>query len=279
MLHAVDCHFHVIGAHEAYPMAADRSYTPEPAALGQWRAVMHPMGVTRGVLVQPSVYGVDNRLLLDVVREGGGQLMGIAAVPSEVSEEELDHLASVGIRGVRLAHFAGCGVAPAKGFVGIGALPALAPRLRARGMHLNLLTDSRSLPDIAGILRSSRLEVVLDHMGRVPAELGANHAGADLLCAWLSEGWFWIKLSGLAVMSSLSPGYGDVRPLHDRLLSVNPERLLWGSDWPHTRNRAGKPSTPDLLASFLEWTSSRSVQEQILWRNPNQLYRFDTPRA
>ncbi len=278
MTEAVDCHFHVIGPPRAYPMAVNRSYTPEPASLVQWHTTMRPLGVTHGVAVQPSVYGVDNRLLTDVIRAGKGQLVGIAAVSPEISDGELDQLADAGIRGVRLAHFAGCGIAPASGFVGMDALPDLAPRLRARGMHLDLLTDSRSLPDIAEVLRASKLDVVLDHMGRVPAELGARHAGADTLCAWLTEGWFWIKLSGLAIQSGQAPRFEDVRPLHERLIASNPERLLWGSDWPHTRNRSHKPSAADLLATFLRWTDAPEVRELILNRNPNRLYRFAKPR-
>ncbi len=279
MRQAVDCHFHVIGPHGEYPMALNRSYTPEPAALSQWKAVMQPLGVKRGVVIQPSVYGIDNHLLVDVVREAQGQLVGVAAVPPDISETDLDDLAEAGIRGVRLAYFAGRGVTPASGFVNIEALPQLAPRLRARGMHVDLLTDSRSLTDIASVLRSSRLDVVLDHMGRAPAELGATHPGADTLCAWLSEGWFWVKLSGLAVLSSAAPGFDDVKPLHDRLVAANAERLLWGSDWPHTRNRSDKPSTEELLASFLGWTVNPDTQEQILHRNPTHLYRFEESRV
>lgn len=95
----------------------------------------------------------------------------------------------------------------------------------------------------------------------------------------MSEGWFWVKLSGLAVLSSDAPGFDDVKPFHDRLVAANAERLLRESDWPHTRNRSDKPSTEDLLASLLCWTINPDTQEQILHRNPTRLYRLEESRV
>jgi 2-pyrone-4,6-dicarboxylate lactonase len=272
MLGLVDCHFHVIGPVDRYPMMAGRSYTPVEAALSDWQAVMHPLGVVRGVLVQPSIYGTDNRLLVDTLVSAAGSLVGIAAVSADVGEVELDDLAAAGVRGVRMAYSRGAGVAPASGLVHVSALERLAPRLKARGMHLNLLTDSRALTDLEHLLRSSRLPVVLDHMGRVPVEHGAEHEGIQTMCRWLGQGWIWVKLSGLANLSMDAPDFDDVYPLHAKLLQANPLQLLWGSDWPFTRTRGPVPEASHLMTSLQRWTPEPDIQTQILSRNPQRLY-------
>ncbi len=276
---AVDCHFHVIGPLDRYPMLATRSYTPAQAALSDWRAIMHSLGVGRGVLVQPSIYGTDNRLLVDTLVLAAGALVGIAAVDADVGETELDHLAAAGVRGVRMAYSRGEGIDPASGLVHVAALDRLAPRLRARGMHLNLLTDCRALADLEPLLRSSLLPVVLDHMGRVPVEQGVAHEGMQIMSRWLAEGWFWVKLSGLANLSADAPNFDNLYPLHAQLLQANAHQLLWGSDWPFTRTRGPLPQAEHLMSSFCRWTPDEDTRAQILCRNPQRLYGWSDDEA
>src|SRR5688572_12072578 len=142
----VDCHFHVIAPADAAPMLPGRSYTPAPASLDEWRATMSPLGVTHGVVVQPSFYGTDNRVLLAALAQARGTLVGVAAVDAGVSDAELDRLAQAGVRGVRMAHFEAGDPRAMGGFVPLVAFDALEGRLAERGMHLDLFTDSRLLP-------------------------------------------------------------------------------------------------------------------------------------
>lgn len=273
----VDCHFHVIGPIDAFPMVDTRSYTPAPAALRDWRELLAPLGVTHGVVVQPSFYGTDNRALLAALAEGAGRLVGIAAVEPGVSDAQLDALADAGVRGVRVAHFEPGDPRAMGGFVSFDAFDdfdGFAARLRAHGMHLQLFTDSRLLPGIAERLTRARIPVVIDHMGRSPARLGAAHAGIQALVRLLGEGTVWVKLSGLANLSEMAPGYDDARAVHEALLAANPQQLVWGSDWPHTKPAGSRPQTGALLRLLREWTPVPIDRERILCNNPARLYRL-----
>lgn len=267
----VDCHFHVIAPADRSPMLSGRSYTPAPASLSDWRAALSALGVTRGVVVQPSVYGTDNRVLLAALEEGRGALVGVAAVDADVSDAELDRLATAGVRGVRMAHFEPGDPRAMAGFVRLEAFDALENRLAERGMHLQLFTDSRLLPALATRLQRSRVPVVIDHMGRAPARLGASHEGIRALAHLMRDGPVWVKLSGIANVSDEAPRYDDARAVHDALVAAAPDRLVWGSDWPHTKPAGGRPLTAALLQLFRDWTPPQFA-DQISMQNAARLY-------
>lgn len=273
----VDGHFHVIApAHEA-PMVAHRSYTPAPASVADWRKTLAPVGVTHGVVVQPSFYGTDNRVLVSALREGGGRLVGVAAVDADVADDELDRLAMAGVRGVRMAHFEPGDPRAMGGFVPFAAFDAIEPRLAERGLHLQLFTDSRLLPAICRRLARSRVPVVIDHMGRAPARLGAAHEGIRTLAQLMREGPVWVKLSGVANLSEAGPAHEDARAVHEALVDAEPGRLIWGSDWPHTRPNGDRPVTTTLLELFRRWTPD-ALHDRIATRNAFDLYRFQAPQ-
>jgi 2-pyrone-4,6-dicarboxylate lactonase len=271
---SVDCHFHVIGPHASFPMLADRSYTPPEASWLDWKTTLEPLGITHGVVVQPSVYGTDNRALLAALAAGAGRLVGVGAASADISEDGLDTLVAEGVRGLRFSHFTPGDARAMAGFVPLSELAALAPRLRHRGMHVDLFTDTRLLGAIGPMLRDARLTVVLDHMGRTPASLGTGHVGMSNLRALLDEGWCWVKLSGLANISDQVPLYDDVRQIHDLLVSHHADRLVWGSDWPHTRSHGASPTTRHLFERLLAWTPQVGTRRRILAENPRWLYRL-----
>lgn len=250
----VDSHFHVIAPPQRHPMLASRSYTPAPASLRDWQDTLGPCGVTHGVVVQPSFYGTDNRVLLAALQDGGGRLVGVAAVAADVTDDDLDRLAAAGVRGVRMAHFGPGDARALGGFVPFSHFDALEPRLRARHMHLQLFTDSRLLPGIADRLMRSHVPVVIDHMGRTPAALGARHVGIQTLARLMADGPVWVKLSGVANVSDAGPDHEDARAVHDALLAAGPDRLFWGSDWPHTKPSGARPRTAALVGLFRAWT-------------------------
>ncbi len=269
----VDCHFHVIAPPDRAPMTAGRSYTPAPASFEEWRATLTPLGVTHGVAVQPSFYGTDNRVLLEALAESQGRLVGIAAVGADVSDAELDRLVDAGVRGVRVAHFEPGDPRAMGGFVRWEAFDALEPRLAERGLHLQLFTDSRLLPQLASRILRSRVPVVVDHMGRTPASLGTDHEGMRALVGLMRDGPVWVKLSGIANVSDAAPDYEDARAIHQALVSAAPERVVWGSDWPHTRPAGERPRTATLMQLFRAWTPA-AIRDQIGWRNAVRLYRI-----
>lgn len=271
---AVDCHFHVIGSPELFPLLPSRSYTPAEATLADWRATMEPLGFTYGVVVQPSIYGTDNHALLSALSEADGALVGVAAVGGDVSDGELDALVQAGVRGLRFAHFEPGDPRLMPGFVQLAELPNLAPRLRERQLHVDLFTDSRLLSGIAPELRDAGVPVMVDHMGRTPASLGIAHEGMQQLNELLEEGWCWVKLSGIANVSRQAPNYEDARAMHDWLVSRHMPRLVWGSDWPHTRPSGDAPSTATIFHRFLSWTTSNASRQRILLDNPLAFYRL-----
>lgn len=269
----VDCHFHVIAPAHASPMVAHRSYTPAPASLANWQEALAPSGVTHGVVVQPSIYGTDNRVLLTTLREGKGRLVGVAAVDANVSDEELDRLVAADVRGIRMAHFEPGDPRAMGGFVSFSAFDAIEPRMAERGLHLQLFTDSRLLPAIATRLARSRVPVVIDHMGRTPAILGTRHSGLRALMQLMRDGPIWVKLSGIANLSDAGPDYPDAREIHEALVDAQPGRLVWGSDWPHTKPGGARPNTAALAELFRKWTPV-ALQHEIAMRNAMALYRF-----
>lgn len=235
-------------------MLASRSYTPAPASLSEWQDTLGPCGITHGVVVQPSFYGTDNRVLLAALEEGAGRLVGVAAIAADITDDELDSLAAADVRGVRMAHFEPGDSRAMGGFVPFSSFDALEPRLRARNMHLQLFTDSRLLPGIADRVLRSQVPVVIDHMGRTPAALGARHVGIQTLTRLMADGPVWVKLSGVANVSDAGPDYEDARAVHEALEAAGPDRLLWGSDWPHTKPSGSRPSTAALVRLFRTWT-------------------------
>ena len=256
-------------------MAPGRSYTPTAASIEDWRAALAPLGVTHGVVVQPSFYGVDNRVMLEALEEGRGSLVGVAAVNADMPDAELDRLVAAGVRGVRVAHFPRDDPRALGGFVRWEAFEALEPRLAERGLHLQLFTDSRLLPPLAARIRRSRVPLVIDHMGRAPAHLGTIHSGIQTLIELMRDAPVWVKLSGIANVSDLGPGYEDARQIHEALVAAAPDRLVWGSDWPHTKPTGERPKTSALLQLFREWTPTKT-RHVIEWNNPVSLYRLST---
>lgn len=254
-------------------MVTGRSYTPEPASLKQWMATLGPVGVTHGVVVQPSFYGTNNHVLLSTLRETPHRLAGVAAVDVHVDDSELGQLTAAGVKGVRMAHFEEGDPRCGGGFVKFSAFPALLQRLRDHHLHLQLFTDSRLLPDIADQLAKADIPIVIDHMGRAPAELGPDHDGIQALLQLLTLDNAWIKLSGIANLSDQTPDFANVRAIHELLVDTRPDRLVWGSDWPHTRPSGHKPDSRHLLDLFQTWTP-KAMRSKILSINPAKLYGF-----
>lgn len=271
---SVDCHFHVIGSAAEFPLHSSRGYTPPEASVAAWRAPLAPLGFTHGVVVQPSVYGTDNSALLAALSEGGGDLVGVGAATGAIADDELDALASAGVRGLRFAHFEPGDARALPGFVPVSELRDLGPRLRERELHVDLFTDTRLLGGISRLLSDARVPVVIDHMGRTPSALGVAHEGVAQLREMLEEGWCWVKLSGLANVSDQAPAYENARPMHEWLVDNFSERLVWGSDWPHTRPHAKQPVSSVIYDRFIAWTPE-TKQRSILLDNPRVLYKLD----
>jgi 2-pyrone-4,6-dicarboxylate lactonase len=275
---ATDCHAHICGPAHRFPYAQQRIYTPPDALLPDYRALLTTLGAERAVLVQPSVYGDDNRALVAALETDRSALRGVAVVKPSVTDRELETLQATGVCGIRcnivdLAH--------AKGVLPVAELRQLARRIAPLKWHLELLMHVNEFPDLAQQLGDLPVDLVFGHFGYVAAERTTSDPGFQSLLSLVREGIAWVKFTGpyrisraFDTSAGSETAYTDVRPFADALLDANPRRLLWGSDWPHVMVKHRMPHAADMYDVFGEWVKDRSLREQILVSNPAQLYRF-----
>ncbi len=263
-----DCHAHLFGPYARFPLAADRAYTPPEAPLADHAALLARLGLGHGVLVHPSAYGRDHALLLHALA-ANANLRGVVVAQAGADAPDLRDLRARGVRGARFSHRSGAG-ANFAGSASLDDLRALAPALADAGVHAELWTDCRALPAIADELRTLPVPVVIDHMGGFDVDAGVDDPGFRALLDLLGTGRVWVKLCAYRnLLGSPDPEAG--RPFQRKMIEANPERLVWGSDWPHLRVTP-VPDAAGLLAMFEDWCGDAAVAERILRANPAALY-------
>jgi 2-pyrone-4,6-dicarboxylate lactonase len=269
-----DCHAHVFGPYARFPLADDRSYTPPENPPTQFVRHLDALGFSRGVLVTASVHGTDNRSLLDALAAYPGRLRGVAVIAADITGHELDRLAEAGVRAARFNLFRRDGHAVYRNGSGLEALRSLAPRLAARGLHAQIWIHAPDLPELEPMLRSLSIGLVIDHMGRMSAARGADDPGFRCLLGMLGDGIAWTKISGADRLSVTGAPYDDTAPLALAILRANPERVVWGSDWPHVNYYDQMPDDAVLLAQFGRWLPDEADRRRVLVDNPAKLYGF-----
>jgi predicted TIM-barrel fold metal-dependent hydrolase len=202
------------------------------------------------------------------------RLRGVAVTDADVAPATLWEWSRLGVRGLRFNHFFRGGQLHYRGGVPLEAAKRLAPIMAELGWHLQLWIDVKDLPDTIPLLKSFALPIVIDHMGRTDAGAGTQMPGFQSLLRAVGEGWCWAKLSGAHRLSQKAPDYPDARPFHEALVAANPERLVFGSDWPHPRVEGEMPDAGHLFELFQQWTPDLAIQERILVANPAKLYGF-----
>jgi 2-pyrone-4,6-dicarboxylate lactonase len=266
---ACDCHAHVIGPPEKFPYVPERSYTPPTATLAAYQSLHRVLGIDRAVIVQPSVHGTDNRVTLEAIAAYGPKARGVAVVDESVDDRALARLNDGGIRGVRLNVLFGGGV-------GLHALEPLTGRIADMGWHVQLLLDARDLVELAPRLRKLRVPVVVDHMGHMNVAHGIDHPGFRMLVDLVRDGVCWIKLSGNYRISAEGPPYRDAIPFARALIEAGPQRMVWGTDWPHPALNDYMPNDGDLLDALDDYAPEADLKRAILVDNPARLYGFHT---
>lgn len=268
---ACDTHAHVFGPAERYPFSGARGYTPPEAPLGAWLAVHEALGIERGVLVQPSVYGVDNRAILDVVAQDPKRFRAVVAVNAGVSDAELARLDRAGARGIRI-NIADRGGMP---FDSLSEVGRFARRLEPLGWHVEFLLHVHEM-DVAAELGQFPVDVVIGHLGYIPAARGAGDPGFRSLLKLIEGGRCWVKLTAPYRLTDRERlPYDDVAPLAKALAAARPDRLLWGTDWPHPhiRTRAEMPDDGAMFDMVAGWIGGEALG-QVLVENPARLYGF-----
>jgi 2-pyrone-4,6-dicarboxylate lactonase len=271
---ACDTHCHVNGPAAVFPYSDDRRYTP-PDAPAERLEVLHAMlGVDRVVFVQATVHGHDNRAMLDAVARAPDRHRGVALVGDTVSAAELKALHGAGVRGVRFNFVRHLGGAP-----DLAVVTRIAQRIAALGWHLVLHLDAEDLVRYRAFLDTLPVPFVIDHMGRTMVRDGIDQAPLAMLLDLLKDERAWVKLSGPERISerlSEAAGfpYADAVPFARRLLAAAPDRVLWGTDWPHPNVRE-MPDDGKLVDLLPRYTDDESSLRKLLVDNPTRLYWYD----
>lgn len=282
---ACDCHVHVFGPPERYPFFAGRTYSPDTATVQELKSLLASLHLDRVIIVQASVYGTDNSCALDAIRELGDRARGVAVIDEHTTDAALDHMAKDGrIRGVRL-NLAQVGITdPA---AALKAFQAAANRAKARGWHVQFNTSLKVIEAIAPQLLASPVPVVFDHFGGARGSAGVDQPGFAALVNLVKVGKAYVKISGAAdSVSTHPPDYPDALPLARALVAANPQRVLWGSSWPHPGSAPGRKITElspnkeiddGLVLNLLPvWVPDAATRRAILVDNPARLYGFGT---
>ncbi len=277
---ATDCHMHIFGDMAAYPPAALRAYDPTPATLPVYNAEAARMGFSRVVFVQPSAYGTDNTCMKDALRARPDSSRGIAVIDAGTKEAELKELKKLGVRGVRLNLVS-------NGIPDIAAATAqlqeTAKRVAKLGWHIQIFALPSLLAGIAPAIAELGVDVVIDHMGAGDGQLTASRPGFDDVLALLRAGRAWVKVSGANRVSRQAGGFEDAVPVIKALVDANPDRAVWGTDWPHIGpHKAGAPErvvymphdNRALLQLLGRAVPDAAALHKVLVDNPAKLYGF-----
>lgn len=265
---AVDCHTHLFES--KYPLSPDRGYNPPDSTLDNMLFMHSQIGIERVVFTQPSVYGTDNTAILDGMAALGDKARAIIAVDADVTDSELAHFDSLGVRGLRL-NLDNKGGMP----VELDEVPDLGRRIKDLGWHLEFLFAGPMLTELAPMLRTLEVPISIGHFAYMPAKEGVSFEPFQTLLSMVREGNTWIKLSGpnrLGV-GDLGP-WDEIVPMAHALIEANPDRMLWASDWPHPNKFELQPNDADAIEQLERWAPDPEMRKQILVDNPESLYRF-----
>ena len=279
---ACDCHTHIHGDPARFPFFAGRTYTPEPALPDEMAALHKSLGVQRVVIVTPSVYGIDNSSTVYGMKARGNDARGVAVIDEKTSETDLDFLANAGIRGIRLNLTTSGITEPAEGR---RRLQAAMDRVQHRKWHVQVNTTLPMVVALRHLVSDAPVPVVFDHFAGAQAELGLRQPGFAELLELVRSGRAYVKISAAYRASTQAPDYADAAPLAKALIAANPDRVVWGTDWPHPNGPAPgrKPSdvTPllqiddgRLLNQLPVWAPDPAIRRKILVDNPARLYGF-----
>lgn len=266
---ACDAHCHVFGPAARFPYAPDRTYTPPDSGIDDYEALRARLGLSRAVFVQASCHGTDNAAMTDALRSGDGRYGGVAVIDGSFSDADLDELHEAGVRGARFNFVAHLGGAP-----DLDEFRRLVERVARLDWHVVLHFDAKDLTRYVDLLDQMPTRYVIDHMGRVDASAGIEQEPFQRLLELTADDRCWVKVSGAERLTADgSPPYDDVVPYARALISAAPDRILWGTDWPHPNVRH-MPDDGDLVDVLARFAPDQATRDQILVTNPTTLYDF-----
>ncbi|MDQ5848523.1 MAG: amidohydrolase family protein [Pseudomonadota bacterium] len=266
---ACDAHCHVFGPAAKFPYAPDAPYWPPDSPFEALQELHRKLGLQRAVIVHASCHGSDMRVTLDAIARSGGSYRGTAIIDESYSEKDFQRMHDGGIRGVRFNFVKHLGGRPDMGF-----FRRTVEKAKAMGWHLILHLDAEDLIELRNEFMKLPVPMVIDHMGRVKAADGLEHKAFKVLLEFMKNENCWVKVCGAERVSSLGPPFTDAVPFARALIEAAPERVLWGTDWPHPNVGRHMPNDGDLVDLFALMAPEPEMQYKILVGNPARLYGF-----
>jgi D-galactarolactone isomerase len=269
---ACDCHMHIYDP-ARFPMPPSRRVAPANAAVAQYRLLQQRIGTTRVVVIQPRNYAIDNRVTLDAIKQLAPNARGVAVLHPTVTDAELKSLNESGIRGIRFSLGD-----PATAAVTPDMVEPLARRIADLGWHVQFNVEGEQIVALADVLRRLPTPMVFDHLAN-PGPAGVDHPSHAIVRSLIDRGRTWVKLSGAYSNSRVGPPYPDATRIAQAFVKAAPERMVWGSDWPHPGvvAVADKPDDALLFDLLAVWVPDEAMRNRILVQNPEALYGF--PKA
>ncbi|GAA4328573.1 amidohydrolase family protein [Pigmentiphaga soli] len=266
---ACDAHCHVFGPADRFPYAPDRSYTPPDAPFERLRALHDWLGLSRAVIVQASCHGSDNTAMLDAIARSEGRYLGVAIVDGSETDEQLADLHAGGVRAVRFNFVQHLGGAP-----DLEVFDKTIERLGPLGWHVVLHLDAEDILTYSDRINRIKVPFVIDHMGRVQAAKGLDQKPFQSLLELMRNPLAWVKVCGGERVSVGKRPFTDAIPFASRLIEAAPDRVLWGTDWPHPNISKDMPNDGELVNLMLDFCPDPALRHKLLVENPQRLYGF-----
>lgn len=268
-VNSVDAHCHVFGPATRFPFASSSTYQPVDAPKDILYQRHSFLGIEKAVIVQASCHGTDNAAMVDALMTGRDNYRGIAVVEDSISEAELTEMDRAGVRGVRFNFVKRLG----GGGKSTSFYRQILAKIRPLGWHCVVYFESEDLESLLPFLESIELPVVIDHMGRVPVEEGLDSKAWRQLCSMIEDNdKYWVKISCPERLSKMGPPYTDVDTVANGLLELIPDRVLWGTDWPHPNMKSHMPDDGQLVDRILSICHDKTLRDKVLVKNPHRLY-------
>lgn len=266
---ATDAHCHVFGPAATFPFSHGRVYTPPDAGIDDFEALQSRLGLSRAVFVQASCHGTDNAALVDALRRGDGRYAGVAMIDESFDDLAIAELHEAGVRGTRFNFVEHLGGTPE-----LDVFWRIVDRVQPFGWHIVLHFDAHDLPSYAHLLDRMPCPYVIDHMARVPTAAGVEQEPFQALLSLMTDARAWVKISGAERLTADGPPpYDDVVPYARAVVAAAPERVLWGTDWPHPNVRH-MPDDGDLVDLLVDLVPDEADRARVLVTNPETLYDF-----
>jgi len=267
---ACDCHHHIYDA-ARFPMPPSKRQPPSNGTVADYRMLQKRIGTTRSIVVQPRNYAIDNAVTVDALAQLGPNSRGVAVLHPTVTEAELKALHEARIRGIRFTLGD-----PATAVVKADMIEPLARRVAGLGWHVQFNVEGEQIVELADLMRRLPTQLVFDHLGNPPLAAGIAHPSHAIVRDLVDRRRAWVKLSGAYSNSTIGPpSYPEATKVAQAFVKAAPERLVWGSDWPHpTMPNDNKPNDALLFDLLAEWAPEEATRHRILVRNPETLYGF-----